>query len=148
MIFVCYLSGTLSARLVGVWCQRFSAITGMYTGATLGAFGMLIASSHSLVVIFIGLNFLSFGAFFTHSLAYAWVSQQAQKHKSIANSLYLVHYYVSGSLGGLYLIYFWQHGGWSEVLIGAGVLYAVVFYLCWCLASHTQKKTTGLLPKS
>jgi MFS family permease len=112
----------------------------MYTGATLGLLGMLVASSHSLVLIFIGLNMLSFGAFFTHSLAYAWVSQHAEKHRSIATSLYLVHYYVSGSLGGLYLMYFWQQGGWPEVLVGASLLYAVVFFLCWCLARCSQKQ--------
>ena len=148
MIFLCYLSGTLSSRLVGIWCQRFSPITGMFSGATLGLLGMLVASGDSLIVIFIGLNLLSFGAFFTHSLAYGWVSQQAQQSKSTATALYLVHYYVSGSVGGFYLIYCWQHGGWSQVIIGAGVLYAVVFFLCWRLAAYTKKKSIMALPAS
>ncbi len=145
MIFLCYLSGTLSSRLVGIWCQRFRPITGMFAGATLGLLGMLVASYDSLVVILIGLNLLSFGAFFTHSLAYGWVSQQAEHSKSTATALYLVHYYVSGSLGGFYLMYCWQHGGWTQVMIGASILYAVVFCLCWRLASYTQKQTTTTL---
>ena len=144
MIFLCYLSGTVSSRLVGIWCQRFSPITGMLAGAIMGLLGMLVASHDSLVVIFIGLNLLSFGAFFTHSLAYGWVSQQAKRSKATATALYLVHYYVSGSLGGFYLIYCWQHGGWTQVVIGAGLLYAVVFWLCWRLGHfvHDKKEHT------
>jgi hypothetical protein len=133
---------------VGIWNQRFSPITGMLAGAIIGLSGMLVASSHSLVVIFIGLNLLSFGAFFTHSLAYGWVSQQALQSKSTATALYLVHYYVSGSLGGFYLIYCWQHGGWPQVLIGAGVLYALVFFLCWRLAANTRKQLVTAIPAS
>ena len=87
---------------------------------------------------------MSFGAFFTHSLAYGWVSQQAEHSKSTATALYLVHYYVSGSLGGFYLMYCWQHGGWTQVMIGASILYAVVFCLCWRLASYAQKQTMSL----
>lgn len=140
MIFLCYLSGTVSSRLVGIWCQRFSPITGMFVGAGLGLLGMLVASGDSLVIILIGLNLLSFGAFFTHSLAYGWVSQQAEKSKSTATALYLMHYYMSGSLGGFYLMYCWQHGGWNVVLMGAGLLYVVIFGLCAALRRRINIK--------
>lgn len=141
MIFLCYLSGTVSSRLVGLWCQHFSSVSGMFVGSLLSLLGMFIASNESLIMIIIGLNVLSFGAFFTHSLAYGWVSQQAETAKSTATALYLVHYYVSGSLGGFYLMYFWQHGGWERVILGAGVLYGVIFWLCWRLYHYTHTKT-------
>ncbi len=141
MIFLCYLSGTVSSRLVGIWCQRFSSVSGMFVGALLSLGGMLISSSESLIMIIIGLNVLSFGAFFTHSLAYGWVSQQAETAKSTATALYLVHYYVSGSLGGFYLMYCWQHGGWERVILGAGILYGVIFWLCWRLYHYAHTKT-------
>ncbi len=141
MIFLCYLSGTVSSRLVGIWCQRFSSVSGMFVGALLSLGGMLISSSESLIMIIIGLNVLSFGAFFTHSLAYGWVSQQAETAKSTATALYLVHYYVSGSLGGFYLMYCWQHSGWERVILGAGILYGVIFWLCWRLYHYAHTKT-------
>jgi len=140
MIFLCYLSGTISSRLVGIWCQRRSPISGMLVGTFISLLGMLVASHSSIIMIIVGLNFLSFGAFFTHSLAYGWVSQQAQESRSTATAMYLVHYYVSGSLGGFYLIYCWQHGAWQQVMIGAGVLYLIVFILC----QRLYKKTKGL----
>lgn len=140
MIFLCYLSGTISARLVGIWCQRRSAISGMFFGAVISLLGMLLISYTSLVVILIGLNLLSFGAFFTHSLAYGWVSQQAKTARSTATALYLVNYYTSGSLGGFFLLYCWQHGGWSKVMLGAGFLYLLVFWLCYCLRHYAAVK--------
>ncbi|WP_167512734.1 MFS transporter [Aliivibrio finisterrensis] len=140
MIFLCYLSGTVSSRLVGLWCQRFNAVSGMFSGTLLSIIGMLIASNQSLITIIIGLNVLSFGAFFTHSLAYGWVSQKAETEKSTATALYLVHYYVSGSLGGFYLMYCWQHGGWESVTLGAGILYVVIFWLCWRLYHYAHTK--------
>ena len=140
MIFLCYLSGTVSSRLVGLWCQRFNAVSGMFAGTLLSLIGMLIASNQSLISIIIGLNVLSFGAFFTHSLAYGWVSQKAETAKSTATALYLVHYYVSGSLGGFYLMYCWQHGGWESVVLGAGILYVVIFWLCWRLYHYAHTK--------
>ncbi|MUK69246.1 MFS transporter [Aliivibrio fischeri] len=140
MIFLCYLSGTVSSRLVGLWSQRFSSVFGMFVGTLISLIGMFITTSDSLVIIVIGLNVLSFGAFFTHSLAYGWVSQQAETAKSTATALYLVHYYVSGSLGGFYLMYCWQHGGWSTVMLGASFLYMIIFALCWRLNHYAQTK--------
>ncbi|MBD1569640.1 MFS transporter [Aliivibrio fischeri] len=140
MIFLCYLSGTVSSRLVGLWSQRFNPVLGMFTGTVMSLIGMFITTSDSLIIIVIGLNVLSFGAFFTHSLAYGWVSQQAETAKSTATALYLVHYYVSGSLGGFYLMFCWQHGGWSAVMLGASFLYMIIFALCWRLNHYAQTK--------
>ncbi|WP_254103826.1 MFS transporter [Aliivibrio fischeri] len=140
MIFLCYLSGTVSSRLVGLWSQRFSSVFGMFVGTLISLIGMLITTSDSLVMIVVGLNVLSFGAFFTHSLAYGWVSQQAETAKSTATALYLVHYYVSGSLGGFYLMFCWQHEGWSAVMLGASFLYMIIFSLCWRLNHYAQAK--------
>ena len=82
---------------------------------------------------------MSSGAFFTHSLAYAWVSHHAKVAKATATALYLVHYYVGGSLGGFLLIYCWQHGGWSMVVTGGTVLYSLMFILCGYLMKTKQQ---------
>ncbi|GAM62097.1 permease of the major facilitator superfamily [Vibrio ishigakensis] len=59
------------------------------------------------------------------------MSQKATTAKATATALYLVHYYVGGSLGGFFLIYCWQYGGWGYVIGGGLVLYMVVFGLCY-----------------
>ncbi|HCG5952204.1 TPA: MFS transporter [Vibrio parahaemolyticus] len=127
LIFICYLGGTFSSRCAGHWSKRYSSILGMYLGAVVSMAGMWIAAFESLAAMLIGLLLISFGAFFTHTLAYGWVGQNATQAKATATALYLVHYYVGGSLGGFLLLYCWQHGGWSTVLLGGSVLYAVMF---------------------
>ncbi len=133
MIFLCYLSGTITAKLSGCWSQVYSPINGMVLGTTVSVIGMWLASYDSLSVMLIGLLLISSGAFFTHSLAYAWVSQKANTAKATATALYLVHYYVGGSLGGFYLVACWQYGAWHGVLAGAMVLYGLIYLLCWGL---------------
>ncbi|EGR1578017.1 MFS transporter [Vibrio parahaemolyticus] len=127
LIFICYLGGTFSSRCAGHWSKRYSSILGMFLGAVISMAGMWIAAFESLAAMLIGLLLISFGAFFTHTLAYGWVGQNATQAKATATALYLVHYYVGGSLGGFLLLYCWQHGGWSTVLLGGSVLYAVMF---------------------
>ncbi|HCG7380609.1 TPA: MFS transporter [Vibrio parahaemolyticus] len=127
LIFICYLGGTFSSRCAGHWSKRYSSILGMFLGAVVSMAGMWIAAFESLAAMLIGLLLISFGAFFTHTLAYGWIGQNATQAKATATALYLVHYYVGGSLGGFLLLYCWQHGGWSTVLLGGSVLYAVMF---------------------
>ena len=136
MIFLCYLSGTISAKLSGRWSQHYSPIKGMVLGTTVSAIGMWIAVYDSLYAMVVGLLLIGSGAFFTHSLAYAWVSQKAKVAKATATALYLVHYYIGGSLGGFYLIACWQYAAWYGVLAGGMVLYGLIYLLCWRLHRH------------
>ncbi|ODS11323.1 MFS transporter [Vibrio scophthalmi] len=144
MIFLCYLAGTLSSKLTATWNRHYSAIHGMMLGTTISLLGMLVAYFDQLIWMIMGLLLISFGAFFTHTLAYAWVSQKAKRAKATATALYLVHYYIGGSLGGFYLIYSWQHGGWAAVILAGSALYLLIFWLCLRL----QTKPKNQLAKS
>lgn len=144
MIFLCYLAGTLSSKLTATWNRHYSAIHGMMLGTTISLLGMLVAYFDQLIWMVMGLLLISFGAFFTHTLAYAWVSQKAKRAKATATALYLVHYYIGGSLGGFYLIYSWQHGGWAAVILAGSALYLLIFWLCLRL----QTKPKNQLAKS
>ncbi len=151
MIFLCYLSGTISAKLSGRWSQVCNPVNGMILGTTVSAIGMWIAVYDSLYTMIIGLMFISSGAFFTHSLAYAWVSQKANTAKATATALYLVHYYVGGGLGGFYLVACWQYGAWHGVLAGGMILYGLIYLLCWslhrCTSSQSKEDEIAVLNK-
>lgn len=135
LIFLCYLPGTISSKLTAIWTRRYQAISGIIVGTSISLVGMLIAYFDTIPFMIVGLCLISFGAFFTHTLAYSWVSQKATFAKATATALYLVHYYVGGSLGGFLLIYCWQHGGWLVVMFGGAPLYLAIFALC-----HQLKK--------
>ncbi|MEC6816661.1 MFS transporter [Photobacterium toruni] len=140
LIFLCYLSGTVTSRLSGRWASRYSPLSGMILGGILSLVGMWLGLIESRITIFISLLLLSSGAFFTHSLAYAWVSQHAKVAKATATALYLVHYYVGGSLGGFLLIYCWQYGGWDTVVAGGTALYLIMFILCGLLIKSAHRQ--------
>lgn len=136
MIFLCYLSGTVTARLSGQWSLKHSPVTGMILGTTISLLGMWVAAADSIAAMLAGLMLISSGSFFSHSLAYAWVSQKAVRAKATATALYLVHYYVGGSLGGFYLIACWQYAAWQGVLVGGSVLYGLIYFLCFILSKE------------
>lgn len=141
LIFLCYLAGTISSKLTGRWCAHFSPITGIVTGSAISFVGMMVAYFDSIASMVLGLMLISFGAFFTHTLAYSWVSRKATHAKATATALYLVHYYIGGSIGGFFLIYCWQHGGWLSVMQGGSVLYLALFSLCYLLSKQDAKPT-------
>ena len=147
LIFLCYLAGTLSSKLTSTWSKHYSPIAGIVTGSVVSLLGMCVAYIDSLWAMILGLMCISFGAFFTHTLAYSWVSRKAIHAKATATALYLVHYYIGGSLGGFFLIYCWQHGGWSNVMQGGALLYLMLFTLSYWLAKwnkrHCQSKPEG-----
>ncbi|PIB17052.1 MFS transporter [Vibrio rotiferianus] len=143
LIFVCYLGGTFSSRCAGHWSKRFSPILGMFLGSIVSMAGMWIAVIESIPAMLTGLLLISFGAFFTHTLAYGWVGQNATQAKATATALYLVHYYIGGSLGGFLLLYCWQNGGWSSVLIGGSALYIAMFAAIAFLKRITERIDAG-----
>ncbi|BCL69891.1 multidrug resistance protein [Vibrio nigripulchritudo] len=145
MIFLCYLAGTISSRLSGNWRKRFSSVSGMVLGSVISASGMLLAYVDSISALVAGLLLVGFGAFFVHSLAYGWVSQRARYAKATATALYLVHYYIGGSLGGFLLIYCWQHGGWGSVILGGSGLYIAMFLLCYKLKGFERLKSDSMM---
>jgi YNFM family putative membrane transporter len=63
MIFLCYLSGTVTVKLSGFWSQIYSPISGMILGTTVSAIGMWVAAYNSLYAMLIGLLLISSGAF-------------------------------------------------------------------------------------
>lgn len=127
LIFLCYLSGTLTSRLSGRWSLRFGSLSGMALGTVIAMIGVVVARLEMLLAMVLGLLLISAGAFLVHALAYGWVSQHAEKAKASATALYLVHYYLGASLGGFWLLYCFEQGNWDGVMGGSALLYALQF---------------------
>lgn len=138
LIFVCYLGGTISSKLTAVWRKQHDAVSGMLLGALISLCGMWLALFDTIPFMLVGLVLISFGAFFTHTLAYGWVGQHATQGKATATALYLVHYYIGGSIGGFLLLYCWQHGQWLAVTLSGSVLYLALFAVCFLLKRQTS----------
>ncbi|MDR9829801.1 MFS transporter [Vibrio sp. FNV 38] len=133
MIFLCYLAGTFSSSLTSKWMSFGSTRSGICLGTAVMLLGIIVAYIESISAMIAGLLLISFGAFFSHTLAYAWTSQMAKAGKATAVALYLVHYYIGGSLGGFWLIYCWQKMGWFGVAVGSSPLVLLLFWLAYSL---------------
>ncbi|MCL9783172.1 MFS transporter [Vibrio sp. S4M6] len=129
LIFLCYLAGTLSSSLSGKWCKSKHPIHGIILGAIITLFGIWVAYFDTMPTMILSLLLVSLGGFFTHTLAYSWVSQNAHEAKATATALYLVHYYIGGSLGGFLLLFCWQSWAWTGVLFGGSALIAIIIFL-------------------
>lgn len=119
MLFLTYLAGTLSSSLAGKWAQRIPLSLCMGIGLSVMALGIVITLIPNLWAILLGLLVNSFGFFMAHSTASAWVSRHASFAKASASSLYLLFYYIGGSLGSFYLGSFYYWKGWPALVGGA-----------------------------
>ncbi len=144
-IFTCYLSGTISARMSGHWLRRFSAPSGMALGAVIILVGCWVTLIEHIGAIILGLLIVSSGGFFIHSLAYGWVNRHAQYAKASANALYLIHYYIGGSLGGFLLLACWGSGGWIRVVEGASGIFVVLMVVIGLLHYRHQQAPLATL---
>jgi YNFM family putative membrane transporter len=119
MLFLTYLSGTFGSSISGKAGQRWSQPVCMAAGILILMLGSLLTLAGSLRMIVLGLLVNSFGFFFAHSSASSWVSQNAQRARASASSLYLLFYYSGASAGSFYLQPFWEWLGWAGVILGS-----------------------------
>ncbi|QGM81495.1 MFS transporter [Otariodibacter oris] len=122
LIFLCYLSGTATASMAGKLSYKWGMIKTMFIGWGIFSIGILFTLFDSLWLIILGLLICSIGFFLVHSLASAWVGKTAIKARALASALYLSCYYLGASVGGFYLLYFYQTMAWTTVPLSAEVL--------------------------
>lgn len=143
MLFLTYLSGTFGSSISGRAGQRWSQPACMAAGILILMLGSLLTLVDSLLMIVLGLLVNSFGFFFAHSSASSWVSQNAQRARASASSLYLLFYYSGASAGGFYLNPFWEWLGWPGVILGSWLILLLTFGLSIWLRSLKLAVETG-----
>lgn len=63
LIFLCYLTGTLTSKLSGQWSLRYPSTNGMILGTIVSFIGMMVALIPHLYAMFTALILISGGAF-------------------------------------------------------------------------------------
>ncbi|MBB5172309.1 MFS transporter [Texcoconibacillus texcoconensis] len=138
LIFLTYIAGTISSTLAGKVSARIKSSTCVAIGIVIMVVAMMLTLVESVLVIFVGLLLLCFGFFFAHSVASSWVSRRAEFAKASASGLYLTSYYFGGSLGSVYLGFFWNGWHWPGVVVGA-LLVLVVTTSCMLGMKRIEK---------
>ncbi|TWI54524.1 MFS transporter [Halalkalibacter nanhaiisediminis] len=129
LLFLTYIAGTISSPLSGKLAARWPKAVCIEVGIAIMVVGFLLTLQGSVIAIITGLLLNCFGFFFAHSTASSWVSSRAKSAKASAAGLYLIFYYIGGSLGPLYLEPFWNLLNWQGIVLGSMFILILTTFL-------------------
>ena len=149
LLFLTYLAGTFSSTLSGKVAKIMPQSVCIAIGIILMAAGIGATLVQSVWVIGLGLLLISFGFFFAHSAASSWVSTHASFAKASASSLYLLSYYLGGSIGSFYLGVFYKFFGWNGVVAGSLTILILTGWCAWKMygIERAEYSKAGLMSK-
>jgi predicted MFS family arabinose efflux permease len=133
LIFVAYLSGTVSASWAGGVASRFGSQRVLVGAGLVMIAGVALTAVDQLAVVLVGLVVATAGFFAAHAIASGWTGREAVVGRAQASSLYNLAYYAGSSLFGWFggVVLAWA--GWDAVVglivalgAAAGVLAALV----------------------
>jgi predicted MFS family arabinose efflux permease len=125
LIFLAYLSGTVTSRWAAGLTLRFGRRSVLMAGLELAVAGLALTLTESLVLILAGLVVFTGGFFAAHSIGAGWTGAIATEGRAQAASLYNLAYYLGSSVLGWAGGLLFQSLGWAA-LAGAVMVLACV----------------------
>ncbi|QOD02330.1 MFS transporter [Pseudarthrobacter sp. BIM B-2242] len=122
LIFLAYLSGTLTSRWAGGLTARFGRRTVLLAGLVLMAAGLALTLTQLLALILAGLVIFTGGFFAAHSIGSGWTGSIATTGRAQAASLYNLAYYLGSSVIGWAGGLVFQAWGWTALGLAIVVL--------------------------
>ena len=129
LIFLAYLSGTVSSRWAGGLAARFGRRTVLIAGTVLMVAGLALTLTALLPLIMAGLLLFTGGFFAAHSIGAGWTGVIATTGRAQAASLYNLAYYLGSSVIGWAGGLVFQSLGWTALaltVIGLACTTAVI----------------------
>lgn len=115
--YVSYVAGMIVSPLAGRLSERVSRRVLIAVGVGIAMLGIGLTFILWLPLIVAGLLVLCSGMFTAQAVAPAMVNTLARQSKGGAGALYLVFYYIGGTLGAVVPGLAWQSFGWPGVAI-------------------------------
>jgi predicted MFS family arabinose efflux permease len=122
LIFLAYLSGTVSARWAAGLTLRFGRRNVMLAGTVLMIGGLALTLTQLLVLILAGLVLFTGGFFAAHSIGSGWTGVIASTGRAQAASLYNLAYYLGSSVIGWAGGLLFQSLGWAALAVAVMAL--------------------------
>lgn len=139
LIFVAYLSGTVSSRVGGKLATKHGR-SAVLAGATATMIvGVALTMASNLAVILIGLVILTMGFFAAHAIASGWTGQRAVHGRAQATSLYNLFYYGGSSIVGWLGGVVFQSLGWNALALFVIALALIAGVWAACLGSRLAR---------
>jgi YNFM family putative membrane transporter len=121
LAYLAYLIGVFIAPLSGRISNRFGNGVTMVAGAVVFAGSLGATHSQDLRAVCLGLCGVCLGFFSVHSAAVGNMNRRLHSNRGLANSLYVLLYYLGGSAGITLCGYAYQKFGWHGVT-GIGMI--------------------------
>jgi predicted MFS family arabinose efflux permease len=134
LIFTVYLVGAVITPFAGRAIDRVGhrfALAAAFTGAIAGIALTLIPS---VAVVMAGLALCCTGVFVAQSAASSYIGSVATEARAAAVGLYVMFYYLGGSLGAALPGLLWSKGGWTACVALVAAVQALtiaIALLCW-----------------
>ncbi|PTX97753.1 MFS transporter [Opitutus sp. ER46] len=112
-----YLIGMYSSARVGALADKLGRRRVLWVVTATMLAGVLVTLARPLPVVLLGMLIFTFGFFGAHSVASSWIGRRARQARGQASSLYLLAYYLGGSIAGTLGGYWWHLAGWPGVAL-------------------------------
>lgn len=116
LAYLTYLAGVIVSPLAGRLSLRVPRQTLISAGLVIAMVGMLGTLIPVVALIGISLLVLCGGVFAAQAVAPAYVNATAARARGSASALYLMSYYIGGTLGAVVPGLAWQTMGWPGVI--------------------------------
>jgi YNFM family putative membrane transporter len=133
LIFVAYLSGTVSSRVAGKLATKHGRSVVLAGSTATMIAGVALTMASNLVVILTGLVILTMGFFAAHAIASGWTGQRAVHGRAQATSLYNLFYYGGSSMVGWIGGVVFQSLGWNALALFVIALAVIAGVWAACL---------------
>jgi YNFM family putative membrane transporter len=144
LLYLVYTAGVVVSPLAGRLSGRVSRRSLMAAGlvvATLGIVGTLIPS---LPLIVASLLLLCAGMFTAQAVTPAYVNATARGAKGGASALYLMCYYIGGTLGAALPGVAWQRLGWPGVIGASALAFGLALLAVWLLCADEAPRAAAV----
>lgn len=152
LLFLVYLVGLVVTPLGGMLISRVGSRAAVLAAVLCCIAGILVTLIHSLPLIMLGLVLSSSGVFICQSASTSYIQREAPPGgRSTASGLYVMAYYIGGSVAGILPGLLWRFDGWSAC-VGLIVLVQLATFVIvasiWKGRDVGPRDRRGTLPAS
>jgi YNFM family putative membrane transporter len=116
-LYLTYIVGIFIGPLAGGLSNRFGNGLTMAGGAGLFAVSLSLTLLPSVTVVAVALTCICAGYFAVHAAAVGALNRRMSSARGRANALYVLFYYVGGTVGITVSGFAWSHGRWPAVVL-------------------------------
>ncbi|MGA7203820.1 MAG: MFS transporter [Specibacter sp.] len=143
LLFLAYLAGTVSSRMVARLSARWDRRTVLLASLALMLGGLALTVASPLLLILVGLLVFTAGFFGAHSIASGWTGAMAVTGRAQAASLYNLSYYAGSSVVGWSAGFVFQSLGWTALAAALGGLVAAAAITAVVLLPAARSSTSA-----